>query len=207
MECNPLGALRPLNDHDLTRPHAILWRRLDRPGYEAAHLEFRGGEWHLTGTAVFADGDLPCRLDYAVVCDATWCTRRTRVTGWIGLEPVEFRISAGPDRRWQFNGVECPLVVGCVDVDLGFTPSTNLLPIRRLGLAPGEAGLVKAAWLRFPGFAFEPLEQLYRRETERRYLYESGGGRFSAPLEVNEVGFVTRYGRFWLAEAQRPTSP
>jgi hypothetical protein len=76
-----------------------------------------------------------------------------------------------------------------------------LLPIRRLNLAIGEQARVRAAWLRFPGFALEPLEQIYRRTGVTTYQYESGGGRFTTELRVNEAGFVTDYPNLWAFEA------
>lgn len=39
----------------------------------------------------------------------------------------------------------------CVDIDLNFSPSTNLLPIRRFDLSVGASAIVRAAWLRFAG--------------------------------------------------------
>jgi len=99
------------------------------------------------------------------------------------------------------NGKECPEVAGCIDLDLNFSPSTNLLPIRRLNLAVGQEAVVRAAWLRFPGFTLEPLEQLYRRVDATTYRYESAGGRFVANLQVNAEGFVTYYPKFWQAES------
>jgi hypothetical protein len=52
---------------------SILWRRLDRPGHEAARLFAENSLWHLAGTAVFAhpatEGQ-SCRLDYLIICDA-----------------------------------------------------------------------------------------------------------------------------------------
>jgi hypothetical protein len=92
-------------------------------------------------------------------------------------------------------------VAGCIDLDLGFSPSTNLLPIRRLGLAVGQEAEVKAAWLRFPGLPLEPLEQLYRRIDVTTYRYESAGGSFVTELQVNAQGLVTRYPNFWEVEA------
>jgi hypothetical protein len=60
---------------------------------------------------------------------------------------------------------------------------------------------VKAAWLRFPSFALEPLEQIYRRIDAATYRYESAGGKFITELEVNAAGLVTRYPNFWEVEA------
>lgn len=181
----------------------MLWRRLDLPGHESSRLVSRDAHWHLTGTAVFAYDRQPCRLDYLVVCDPEWHTVSGTVTGWVGRQTVEVALTVDPDRRWYLNGTECPAVAGCIDVDLNFSPSTNLLPIRRLGLAVGQEAEVRAAWLRFPTFTLEPLGQVYHRTGAATYRYESAGGRFVAELEVNPAGFVTHYGNFWQAEASR----
>jgi hypothetical protein len=186
---------------DRSFSRVILWRRLDRPGHEAACLERGDPNWHLNGTVIVEDGGRPCRLDYAVVCDAEWRTLWTRVSGWIGLTPINHRVSRSPSGQWHHNGLEVPSVAGCIDVDLAFSPSTNLLPIRRLGLAIGASSPVKTAWLRFPEFTLEPLDQVYHRETDSRYRYESRGGEFRATLEVADTGLVLRYGDLWLAEA------
>jgi|SRR5215471_4954089 len=180
---------------------SILWRRLDVPGHELGRLVRRGDAWELTGTAVFAHEHGPCRLDYSVLCDPGWRTTSARVAGVAGDREVDLSVSVGADRRWRLNGVECSAVTGCLDIDLGFSPSTNLLPIRRLALAIGDEAAVKAAWLPFPSLTFEVLPQVYRREGEKTYRYESGGGTFVRLLEVNAAGFVTSYPGLWCAEA------
>ena len=181
---------------------SILWRRLDRPGHETARLSGRGGGWSLSGTAVFAHDGQPCRLDYSILCDSDWRTSEAGIEGWVGRETIRIEIAAGSSGAWRVNGSNRPEVEGALDLDLNFSPSTNLLPIRRLGLAVGEEANVRAAWLRFPSFALEPLEQSYRRVTESRYRYESAGGRFVAELEVNAAGFVTLYPGFCHVEAE-----
>ncbi|MGH7311270.1 MAG: putative glycolipid-binding domain-containing protein, partial [Candidatus Rokuibacteriota bacterium] len=155
---------------------AILWRRLDQPGHESARLRAHPFGWQLGGTAVFAHDGQPCRLDYGVVCDAAWRTVSGTVAGWVGSETVEITIAVDAARRWWLNGHECPGAAGCTDLDLNFSPSTNLLPIRRLDLAAGAEAEVRAAWLRFPGFSLEPLAQIYRRIDVTTYRYESAGG-------------------------------
>jgi len=183
-------------------PHSsILWRRLDRPGHESSRLFQRGSQWNLVGTALFAHDEQPCRLDYLVVCDANWQTLSGKVSGWIGTETIEIDLSVVSAHRWRLNGKECPEVAGCIDLDLNFSPSTNLLPIRRLNLAVGQEAVVRAAWLRFPGFTLEPLDQRYRRVEASTYRYESAGGRFVANLQVNDAGFVTLYPNFWQAKS------
>jgi uncharacterized protein len=181
--------------------HRILWRRIDLPGHEVATLESRDSGWRLSGTAVFAHDRRACKLDYLVTCDDAWRTTAAHVTGGIGDLEIDVRVSVDAERRWFANGAECSAVRGCLDIDLGFSPSTNLLPIRRLYLAIGEEASVSAAWLPFPSFAFELLPQVYRRDGERTYRYESRGGAFVRMLDVNAVGFVTRYPDFWEEDA------
>jgi len=179
---------------------SILWRRIDTPGHEAARLVSRDGRWHLLGTAVFAEEGLVCRLDYRIACDDRWRTLSAVVTGWVGDEEVEIEI-ANHDGRWTMNGAECPQVAGCTDVDLNVSPSTNLLPIRRLRLEVGEDGPASAAWLRFPSLRLERLDQRYTRLGERAYRYESADGAFQRDIEVDGAGMVTRYPGLWEPES------
>ena len=177
---------------------SILWRRLDLPGHESARLELSYGAWELIGAANFTDDEgRLCRLYYNVACDSAWRTTRARVAGSVGDEVIEITIEVDGAGRWRLNGRECPEVEGCIDVDLNFSPSTNLLPIRLLGLEVGEEAEVRAAWLRFPGFTLEPLGQRYRRTGEHAYRYESGGGAFVRDLTVNDNGFVVDYPGFF----------
>ena len=179
----------------------MIWRRIDQPGHEAARLSRHGAGWRLEGTAVFAASEGPCRFDYSVDCDPDWRTRSARVSGWLGSEALEITV-ASEAGRWQLDGVECPDVTGCIDLDLNFSPSTNLLPIRRLCLAVGAEARVRAAWLRFPSFTLEPLEQLDRRTADTAYRYESGSGSFARDLRVNAAGFVLDYPGVWQIEGE-----
>jgi hypothetical protein len=179
----------------------IVWRRLDLPGHEIGRLERRHDGWQLSGTAVFSHERRPCKLDYVVTCDSGWRTDSAQIRGLVGDRDIDLRVSVDLQRKWYLDGAECPVVAGCVDIDLGFSPSTNLLPIRRLSLALGEEAEVRAAWLPFPSLVFRLLPQVYRREGDSTYRYESGGGVFVRMLEVNAVGFVTSYPGFWQEES------
>jgi hypothetical protein len=179
----------------------ILWRRLDRPGLETARLVVLETGWILSGTAVFLDPAGPGRLDYQINLEPGWQTRAARVAGWVGTQTVEIdlRVEQAADGSplWRLNGAMTPEVTGCVDLDLNFSPSTNLLPVRRLKLAVGQSAQVRAAWLRFPSFTLEPFPQVYTRTGPATYRYQSSGGAFTADLKVNPVGFATHYPPFW----------
>jgi hypothetical protein len=154
----------------------------------------------LEGTAVFSHEQQPCRLAYHVICDEAWRTLSAKVEGWLGNTTIDILIKTDPEQFWWSNGIEQPQIKGCIDIDLNFSPSTNLLPIRRLNLAVGASAQVNAAWLRFPSFELELLSQQYRRLDEMTYRYESGSGQFIADLEVNQSGFVLEYPGIWRSE-------
>ncbi len=155
---------------------ARVWRRVDRPGREHCRLLDDG----LAGDVVIDR----CFFSYRVVVDAAWRTQSVRVVGWVGAEPFTFSL-------------DLPALHGCIDADLGFTPSTNTLPIRRLGLAVGEEAQVSAAWLRYPGLTLERLDQTYRRTGELTWQYISATG-FTGALEVDEHGMVRTYEGGWV---------
>jgi uncharacterized protein len=182
------------------RARTIIWHRLDTPGHESARVFLTKSRWTLTGTAVFANDRQPCRLNYLLKCDSQWQTLSAKIAGWVGDEAIGVDISVDSDHHWRLNKEECADVAGCIDLDLNFSPLTNTLPIRRLNLVVGHGANVRAAWLRFPSFKLEPLEQVYRRVKTSKYLYESAGGRFVAELEVDKAGLVIHYPNFWRVE-------
>jgi len=174
-----------------------LWRRLDVPGYESCPIFSRDSGWHLDGAALLNYEGSACRLNYLIACDREWVTQSAIVSGWVGTRIIDMTVTRDASGRWSMNGTSCPKISGCVDVDLNFSPSTNLLPIRRLELAIGQKADVRAAWLRFPTFELEPLEQLYARIADLIYRYVSGGGRFVTDVTVDAQGLVLNYGEIW----------
>jgi uncharacterized protein len=180
--------------------NTILWRRLDLPSHEVGRLKQRDDSWELSGTAVFSHDRRPCKLDYVVICDSGWRTMSAEIRGLIGYREIDIWVSVDDQRKWFLNGAERSAVSGCIDIDFGFSPSTNLLTMRRLALGICQEAGVRAAWLPFPSLEFELLQQTYRREGANTYRYESGGGAFVRTLELNAVGFVTNYPGLWIEE-------
>lgn len=182
---------------------SILWRRLDVPGHDAAVLFELADGAELRGMAVFHDEGGPTALHYRVHCAAGWQTREGQVRGWLGARPIELSIGRDGSGGWTLNGGACPAVAGCMDLDLSFTPATNLLPLRRLDLPVGHTAEIRSAWLQWPARALAPLVQRYTRRSNAIYDYESdlpGGERFKATLRVDPHGWVTDYPGLWQAE-------
>jgi hypothetical protein len=177
----------------------MLWRRLDNPGHEWARLSGAGSAPVLRGTSIFIEDKVPGRLDYRIRCNSRWETLSADVLGWVGEERIKLSLERTPDGVWRMNGRSVPGVGGCADIDLAFSPSTNLLPIRRLNLEIGGEAEVRAAWLTFPDLELRPLVQWFRRESGFRYAYASDTG-FSTTLEVDGDGMVVDYPPLWTGE-------
>jgi uncharacterized protein len=187
------------------KPNApILWRRLDVPGHDAAVLVETLDGAELRGMAVFHDEGGPTALDYRVRCSVDWQASEAHIHGWLGAQPVELSIRRDGAGRWTLNGVACPPAAGCVDLDLSFTPATNLLPLRRLDLAVGRTAEIRSAWLDWPAAILAPLVQRYTRQSTTTYGYEAdlpGGDQFEAELQVDPDGWVIDYPGLWQAES------
>ena len=175
----------------------VVWRRNDLPGHESCRLRTRDTGFEIAGVAVLAYERQACRLDYVINCDSHWQTQSAMVTGWVGDRTIEITVARDADGQWRLNGRYVEDVAGCMDIDLNFSPATNLLPIRRLNLSGGATASARAAWLRFPSFTLEVLEQVYTRLASGRYRYESADGRFVAEPMVDEAGQVIAYGDIW----------
>ena len=222
-------------------PKALLWRRLDGIGSEHALVDDAAG-LHARGTMTAAE-PVPFVCRYELYTDDTWVTARfdVAVEGAGFLRTVRLERAAG---RWRVTaseqgnldatltaagrpraglpGSEDPArLARALDVDLGYSPLTNTLPVRRLGLHEGGRGSgaaqpVEVAWVLLPGLEVVPSTQTYARLDERgggearlipqaddRARNERGGGEarlirftsgsFTADITVDSSGFVTHY--------------
>jgi hypothetical protein len=182
---------------------SILWKKLDGPGHDACRLLKQDEGYKLEGTAVCQVGPKPARLDYALACDRNWLTQWGEVRGWIGDTPLEMRVCRAPDRTWLLNGAVALPASDLLDLDFGLTPASNLVQIKRLDLPPHRAVAAPVAWLDVEARTLEIVEQTYERRGDTTFWYESPRFEYSALLEIDAAGFVTRYPRLWDAVGER----
>ncbi|MGY9047289.1 hypothetical protein P775_20205 [Puniceibacterium antarcticum] len=172
------------------------WRALDREGQDTCTLTQLTGGWMLIGHARFQDAKGWSTLDYVVRCGPDWTTTSADISGHCGEDRVALRLVRS-GTAWEMNGILQPQVAGARDIDLGFTPATNLMPVRRLpqiGRLP-----CRAAWLRDPLGPVEPLDQVYTRQRGQVVKYRAEQTDYTTQLRVNEHGFVTLYPSLWEA--------
>lgn len=177
-----------------------VWRRIDTPGHDSCRLTGSDDGWRIEGTAIFVQGGAHGHLAYRVSCDEQWNTREGTVHGWLGQRSIDLTVRRSADGGWSLNGAPVSGLDGCVDLDLGFTPATNLLQLRRIALREGEGKDVPVAWLNVGDGTLSLLRQRYERRTARTYWYEAPRFEYAAMLDVDESGFPKRYPDLWEAQ-------
>src|SRR5581483_2562486 len=126
----------------------VTWRRLDLDGREAAAITEIPEGWRISGVVELRESVGASSLAYRIECNPQWETRSCDALGFARDRAVSLSIRREPTGVWSIDGVEVKGVAGCIDIDLAFSPVTNLLPIRRLMLRVGDSADVRAAWLR-----------------------------------------------------------
>ena len=177
---------------------SVLWRRLDAEGHDACRLVAVDDGWRLEGVAAFDHEGAACAIAYTVECDPKWRTRGARLSGTRGDDRLEIRIERTAGDHWLLNGVDQIGAAGLVDLDLGFTPATNTIAIRRLDLAVGETRPAPAAYLAFPIARLDRLDQTYARIDENHYRYTAPTYGYDDVLTVSAAGMVTSYPGLWI---------
>jgi uncharacterized protein len=178
------------------RAQVRLWRRLDGSGHDTCRLDRLADGWQLSGTAVFLHDGQPACLTYTVLADAAWHTREGQVRGWAGRHQVELLL-VRRDQHWSLNGRPVAGLADAIDLDLAFTPATNLLPLRRLEVPVGTAVDAPAAWLDTASWSLRRLQQRYEHRSPHAYWYSAPEVGYAELLEVDDEGFVRRYPHQW----------
>ncbi len=170
----------------------VAWRRSDEiEADEHCTLTLRDGGLSLVGTVIGAENGLPVRIEYRVLADRTGMTTAAHVRDLRGFETRTISLERNAKGSWIADGGAARSLKGATDVDLGCSPSTNTLPIRRLRLAIGASQTIQAAWVRFPDLTVVKAAQTYTRLDEFTYRYASG--TFEAELTVDDDGLVAAY--------------
>jgi uncharacterized protein len=168
------------------------WRRSDEVETdEHCTLTLRDSGLSLVGTVLGSEAGQPVRIEYRVLADRAGLTTAAHVRDLRGFETRTVALERSAKGAWTVNGAAIRGLKGCTDVDLGCSPSTNTLAIRRLRLAIGASQTIQAAWVRFPELDVVKAAQTYARLDEFTYRYASG--TFEAELSVDDDGLVTSY--------------
>lgn len=178
---------------------SILWTRHDGSGLERCVLDSTPTGLRLSGTALVVVDDDPYEIRYSVLTNEAGMT--TTVGAHVQGPGNDRRLALTSDGNGTWSVGDEPIfdLFGATDVDLGWTPATNTLPILRLGLDIGSSAQITAAMISFPEHDIERRTQTYERLDDVTYRYTSS--TFEGTLTVNEHQLVTEYDAGWTAVA------
>ena len=182
----------------MTTLATAFWRRLDVPGRDAARVEQTPDGYVLFGQSVFLDSRGPAALRYVLTLKGDWSTAEGHISGFVGEQEVNdhiVRTAVG----WTFNGRDCGMA-DILDLDLGFTPATNMVQLRRVALSIGETTNFDVAWLEAGDRELQRLPQEYHRASHYEYPYQSPQGAYRETIVLDPSGFAAVYPGLWEIE-------
>jgi len=183
----------------MSREWGVMWAPWTGAGLEHLALACDEEGVRADGVVIGVEGGFRFRVRYEVRCDAGWRVREASVV-LLASAGASVRLFTDGEGHWTMPGGEpVPALDGCTDADISATPFTNTLPIRRLGLEPGEYANLEVAYVDVPGMRVELSRQRYtcleRGEHGGLYRYEDEGlfHGFTADLPVDADGLVLDY--------------
>ena len=149
--------------------------------FELAFVELAGDRLTARGTQL-GSTPLPYRLEYVLETGAGFASERLQASVETprGSRSLDLRRGRGP------------LDGAATDLDLGFSPLFNSLPVLRLGLLGGGSSVDLT-------MAFVDVPELEASKSQQRYVPLGDGvvrvrsGSFSADLTFDDDGFVVDY--------------
>jgi hypothetical protein len=180
-------------------PASAAWRHGgSRAGFEACAFTRRDGGYLAVGSTSAIEGERAWWVQYEILLDTTFTTRRAVVRGGSTPQPAQPRvIEADGHGHWFVDGHAAPELEGCLDIDLESSAMTNTLALRRLRLGTGESAPAPAAYVRVEGLSVERLEQEYTRRPDGSRGpvtdYRAPAFSFHCRIEYDWSGLVVHY--------------
>lgn len=186
----------------------VVWQGTEGNRWETALIDLSSTGIVAEGTQIGLD-PVPYRLDYTLDASDNFVTRaldlracgedweRTLALRHDGQGYWEATVSASslPAATLSVDGLS-----EARDCDLGLSPLTNLMPLRRLGLlSHTTTASIVVAWVSVPDLELQPYRQRYERIalTESaatvRFIDEDLLPGFVADLELDSNGIVENY--------------
>src|SRR3954451_1891091 len=193
-----------------------VWMKDDPPGMEQAELAI-GPTGLVARSTALGSVPVPYRLDLELTTGSDWVTRRLSLTalgdGWTRTLTLERNELGGWRGAGTPDGSAPPTVddsspadivepasvpTHVLDVDVQWSPVTNLMPVRRLGLnRVASAGTFTMAWVSVPSLAMQLDVQHYTLlgvdDGDVCARFETGDGFFTAVIRCDSNGVALEY--------------
>lgn len=173
----------------------LMWRSVDEPGFEHVRLDEGHPEWTVFDSMFVREhAGFVRRGGYTLIVDKAWRVLELRLM--VEQAPgamTALHVMASGDGRWvDADENPIPELDGCIDLDIGWTPLTNTLPLRRLEMGD-EAREIRVAYVSLPDLGIRPVTQRYTRIDEATVRYGSEAMPEGVEIAVDDEGFVVEY--------------
>jgi hypothetical protein len=165
----------------------LVWRGLEEWLAEECTVVIDADRLHARGVQLGAEPQ-PYRVDYELATGVGWVTERLLARS--GDRSLDLRRTE--QGAWTANGRSLPDLEGALDCDLAFSPLTNFMPARRLGVEPVDHLM---AFVSVPDLAVERSRQRYEPIDDHHVRFVSLDSDFVSELELDDDGLVVRYPR------------
>ena len=193
-----------------------VWTKDDPSGMEQCELTMGPGGLVARSVAI-GSTPVPYRLDLELTTGADWVTQRLSLTAlgdrwtrmlvlerngdgvWTGIRTTDGSGpptvgDPGPDDAVEPGSIPARVL----DVDVQWSPVTNIMPVRRLGLdRAGSAGTFTMAWVSVPSLTVTLDDQHYTLlgvdDGDVCVRFESGDGFFTAVIRCDPDGVPLDY--------------
>ncbi len=176
-------------------------------GAELAEVKLARGHLSAVGSAIGAD-PVPYRLEYALTTGDDYATSSLRVHAFgVGWRRV-LELRRDGSGRWEIfadaeGHLDAPPPGGnarsygdALDCDLGLSPLTNTMPVRRHGLLTGGGPVdLLTAWVSVPDLSVHPSRQRYThvRADGDGAVVRFDSDDFTADIAFDRDGLVVDY--------------
>lgn len=175
----------------------IIWANQADTGLEHFYLRRSDDEILADGIVIGIEEQVAFRIRYTLRCDLKWQVRSVVVQSLEENEQTIRFVSDGLGHWTNESGNPVPEFEACLDVDITATPFTNTLPIRRLGMMPGESAEIRVVYFTIPEMQVSVKPQRYTcLETSSaggKYEFESLDDGFTVVITVDVDGLVEHY--------------
>ena len=107
-------------------------------------------------------------------------------SGGLGNRSIDFVVERR-GRSWTLNGSLFPEIDHLLDLDLSFTPATNLQQLRRVTIAPYQSVRLPVVWLNVDAGTLTELPQMYERRGDMALWYEAPSVGYKGLLELERI--------------------
>jgi hypothetical protein len=159
------------------------WQTWDTTHEEVVTLRWENEGWTATGEVGRE------KVHYVVRLSPLWQVRQMLL--FRDMEEPDLWLATDGSGRWgEMNGVHRTELDGCRDLDLGCTPFTLMLPVRRLPVDVGDEFEVPVIDVDVNTLAVARSTRSFTRVSERGWMYREGSTATARGITVDEYGLV-----------------